>query len=113
MRGQIAPLLQISEVRTIAADNLWMSPCYRQACVAIHFTWQKNWTAVRNILPLIEDRLAPLNARPHWGKLFTMPPEHVGSLYEKLPEFQKLLQHYDPQGKFRNVFLDRYIFGVH
>ena len=113
LREHIAPLLQISEVRTIAVDNLWMSPCYQQACVAIHFTWKKNWPAVRNVLLLIEDGLAPFNARPHWGKLFMMHPKHVQSLYEKLPEFQNLLQQYDPQGKFRNLFLDKYIFGVY
>ena len=56
MREQIAPLLQISEVRTIAADNLWMSPCYQQDCVAIHFTWKPDWDGVRNVLPIIEER---------------------------------------------------------
>ena len=111
LRDQVAPLLQISEVRTIAADNLWMSPCYKQASVAIHFTWIKNWEAVRKLLPLIEDHLAPFDARPHWGKLFTMPPARLQSLYEKLSDFRQLLRSYDPQGKFRNAFLDTYIFS--
>jgi xylitol oxidase len=111
IREHIVPLLQISEVRTIAADDLWMSPCYQQDCVAIHFTWKKDWPAVSEVLPLIEERLAPFDARPHWGKLFTMHPEHLQSLYAKLPDFQELLQKYDPQGKFRNEFLDKYIFG--
>ncbi len=113
LRDHVAPLLQISEVRTIAADNLWMSPCYQQACVAIHFTWKKDWPGVRQLLPLIEEQLAPLDARPHWGKLFTMPATRVQSLYAKLPDFQDLLRTYDPQGKFRNAFLDTYIFGAH
>ncbi|MDQ5823562.1 MAG: FAD-binding protein [Chloroflexota bacterium] len=111
LSDRIAPLLQISEVRTVAADDLWMSPCYRQACVGIHFTWKKDWEAVRQLLPVIEEQLAPLEARPHWGKLFTMPPQRVRALYPKLPDFQRLLRTYDPQGKFRNAFLDRYIFG--
>jgi xylitol oxidase len=111
LREQIAPLLQISEVRTIAADDLWMSPCYKQACVGIHFTWKKDWPAVRNVLPMIEDQLAAFDARPHWAKLFTMHPGRLQSLYRKLPDFQNLLQHYDPQGKFRNAFLDKYIWG--
>jgi xylitol oxidase len=111
LREHITPLLQISEVRTIAADDLWMSPCYKQACVAIHFTWKKDWPAVRKVLPMIEDQLAAFDARPHWAKLFTMYPVRVKSLYEKLPDFQGLLQYYDPQGKFRNEFLDRYIWG--
>lgn len=112
IREQIAPLLLISEIRTVAADDLWMSPSYHQACVCIHFTWQKNWAAVSQLLPLIEEQLAPFQARPHWGKLFTMPPARLQSLYEKLPDFRQLLQQYDPQGKFRNSFLDTYIFGA-
>ena len=110
IREQIAPLLLISEIRTIAADILWMSPCYRQDCVSIHFTWKQDWTGVQQVLPVIEAQLEPFNARPHWGKLFTMSPKLLQPLYERLPDFQKLLRHYDPQGKFRNAFLDRYIF---
>jgi len=111
LHEQIAPFLMISEVRTIAADTLWMSPCYQQDSVAIHFTWKLNWPEVQKLLPLIEARLVPFNPRPHWGKLFTMPPAQVQSLYAKLPDFQELLRLYDPQGKFRNTFLDTYIFG--
>ncbi|HSL43498.1 MAG TPA: FAD-binding protein [Anaerolineales bacterium] len=111
LRDYVVPLLQISEVRTIAADNLWMSPCYKQACVAIHFTWKKDWDRVRRMLPVLEEQLAPFEARPHWGKLFTISSARLQSLYERLPDFQALLQQYDPHGKFRNAFLDQYIFG--
>ena len=107
IRGQIAPLLQISEIRTVAADDLWMSPCYRQDCVALHFTWLKDWQGVRTLLPHVEAALEAFDARPHWGKLFTTPPARLQSLYPKLPDFQRLVQSYDPQGKFRNDFLDR------
>jgi xylitol oxidase len=111
LREQIAPLLQITEVRTIAEDALWMSPCYRRASVAIHFTWKQNWGAVRELLPAIEERLSPFDARPHWGKLFTLPPASVRSLYPKLDDFRRLLLSFDPVGKFRNGFLDEYVFG--
>jgi xylitol oxidase len=109
LREYISPLLHVSEVRTIAEDNLWMSPCYKQKSVAIHFTWKANWGAVQQVLPIIEEQLAPFHARPHWGKLFTMSPARLQSLYVKLPDFQQLLLHYDPQGKFRNDFLNKYI----
>lgn len=112
MREHIAPLLQISEVRTIAADNLWMSPCYKQDSVGIHFTWEQDWANVRNLLPRIEEALAPFQARPHWAKLFTMSPARLQSFYEKLPDFRQLLQRHDPQGKFRNEYLDKFIFGT-
>jgi len=74
---------------------LWMSLCYQQACVAIHFTWKLNWEGVRQLLPEIEAQLAPFDARPHWGKLFTMAPARLHSLYQKLPDFQRLLTSYD------------------
>jgi len=110
LRDQVTPHLMISEIRAIAADRLWMSPCYRQPCVAIHFTWKQDWPAVRTLLPVIERELAPFKARPHWGKLFTMSPSHLRSLYERLPDFTRLSRTYDPQGKFRNAFLNRNIF---
>ena len=112
LRDYVVPLLQISEIRSIAADDLWMSPCYLQNCIGIHFTWKKDWEGVQTVLPRIEEGLAPFNARPHWAKLFMMSPARLQSLYEGMPDFRQLLQHYDPQGKFRNDFLDKYIFGM-
>lgn len=109
--SQIGPHLFISEIRTIAADNLWMSPCRHQASVALHFTWKQEWEAVRKLLPLIEKELEPYKVRPHWGKLFTMSPKLLASRYEKLDDFKKMVSTYDPKGKLRNEFLDTNIFG--
>jgi alditol oxidase len=103
--AQISPHLLITELRTIAADTLWMSPCYRQDSLAIHFTWKQDWPAVQKLLPLIERELAPFGARPHWGKLFTMAPEVLAGRYERLPDFRQLVRQFDPEGKFRNDFL--------
>jgi xylitol oxidase len=111
LRDQVTPHLMISEIRAIAADNLWMSPCYKQSSVAIHFTWKQDWPAVSKLLPVIEKELAPFDARPHWGKLFTMSPAILKSRYERLPDFIQLAKRYDPQGKFRNDFLSTNIFG--
>ncbi|GAB3904063.1 FAD-binding protein [Larkinella knui] len=111
LRDHISPHLMISEIRTIDADDFWMSPCYQQASVAIHFTWKPDWASVRKVLPLIEKELAPFKVRPHWGKLFTLSPAVLQSRYEKLPEFKKLLADYDPTGKFRNGFLDTNLFS--
>ncbi|MCW3117170.1 MAG: linked oxidase [Chitinophagaceae bacterium] len=111
LHEKITPHLMITEIRTIDADNLWMSPCYKQPSTTIHFTWKQDWPAVSRILPLIEAQLAPFNARPHWGKLFTMSPIHLKSLYKKLPDFLQLLKQYDPKGKFRNDFLSRNIYS--
>jgi xylitol oxidase len=111
LHDRISPLLMISEIRTIAADDLWMSPCYKQACVTIHFTWKQDWPAVQKVLPVIERELAPYQARPHWGKLFTMAPSQLHLSYQKLPEFVALCKKYDPQGKFRNEFLNTNVFS--
>ncbi|WP_090337687.1 D-arabinono-1,4-lactone oxidase [Dyadobacter koreensis] len=112
LADQVGPHLLTSEIRTIAADNFWMSPCYRQDSVAIHFTWKQDWPAVSKLLPVIEKELAPFNARPHWGKLFTMTPAKLKTLYEKLPDFQEIAKEYDPNGKFRNGFLDTYVYQI-
>lgn len=111
LRDQVSPHLLITEIRAIAADDLWMSPCYKQSCVTIHFTWKQDWPAVSKLLPIIERELAPFNARPHWGKLFTASPTVLKSIYKKMPDFINLAGKYDPQGKFRNDFLNTNIFG--
>ena len=108
---QIGPYLLISEIRTIAADKLWMSPCYRQQSVAIHFTWKPEWPAVKKLLPIIEKELAPFSAKPHWGKLFTMPYARLQALHPKMHDFCELAISMDPKGKFRNDFLDKNLFG--
>ncbi len=109
IRGRVAPVLQISEIRTVAADDLWLSPSYRRPSVAIHFTWVKDPAAVAPVLAAIEDQLAPLRARPHWGKLFSVSPAVVQGLYERLPDFQRLRSQYDPAGKFGNELVDSYV----
>ena len=81
LRDQVTPHLFITELRTIAADDLWMSPCYQRPSMTIHFTWKPEWPAVKQVLPMIEAKLAPFNARPHWAKLFTMPPSRLKQLY--------------------------------
>jgi alditol oxidase len=111
LRDEITPHLLITEIRAIAADDLWMSPCYQQPSVTIHFTWKQDWPAVSKLLPVIERELAPFAARPHWGKLFTMSPQHLHTRYKKLPEFIAFSKKFDPIGKFRNDFLNTNIFS--
>jgi xylitol oxidase len=110
MKDRIYPHLMISEIRTIAADELWMSPCYQRDGVAIHFTWQQKPREVLALLPQIEAALAPFAVRPHWGKLFTLDPEVLQSRYPKYADFTALARQYDPEGKFRNHYLDTNIF---
>ncbi len=107
----IAQLLLVSELRTIASDAMWLSPCFARTSLAFHFTWKRDWPAVQQVLPLIEQALAPFHARPHWAKAFTMAPSGVQALYPRLAQFRSLVQELDPLGRFRNDFLERFIFA--
>lgn len=108
---QIGPHLFISEIRTINADEFWMSPCYKQPCVTIHFTWKQEWDAVMKLLPVIEKELAPYNVKPHWGKLFTISHETLASHYTQMNTFKKVVAEFDANGKFKNEFLQKNIYG--
>ena len=105
MHEQITPHLFISEIRTIDADDLWMSPCYKKRCVSLHTTWKQDWNTVMKLLPLMEEQLAPFQPRPHWGKLSTIRPSVLQQRIERLGDFQELAKQYDPRGKFQNEFL--------
>ena len=112
LRDQITPHLFITELRTVAADDLWISPCYQRPSMTIHFTWKPEWPEVKKVLPLIEEKLAPFGGRPHWAKLFTMQPASLRAQYAKMRDYQALLAQYDPTGKFRNEFINTNIYGA-
>ncbi len=107
----IYPQLFISEIRTIASDQLWLSPSYGRESVAIHFTLKPNWGEVQKILPVIENELAPYGVRPHWGKLFTMGSHMLKSRFPKMPDFMNLMQEFDPGRAYTNAFLDKYLYS--
>jgi len=111
LRDQITPHLFITELRTIAADTLWMSMAYERPSLAIHFTWKPEWPAVKQILPQIEAALEPFAPRPHWGKLFTLAPEKLESHYARLGDFKELAKRFDPEGKFRNDFVQTNLYA--
>ena len=107
----VTPLLLVGEIRTIAADELWLSPNYGRDGIGLHFTWRQDEPAIRAILPLLEAELAPFGARPHWGKLFHAGAAGLAPLYPRFADFTALAGRLDPDGKFRNAFLDRTVFG--
>jgi alditol oxidase len=112
LRRRLAPLVQVTEVRTVAADELWLSPAYRRPSVAIHFTWVPDGEAVSAVLPEVESVLEPFEPRPHWGKLFALDPAVVQARYPRRSAFVDLSRRLDPEGKFRNDFLDRFVLGA-
>ena len=102
---RIRPLLQVSEIRRVAADRLWMSMNYEEDSVGIHFTWKREPDAVHEMIVQIEDALIPFEARPHWGKVFHAKASALAPLYKHHSDFIRLLERLDPRGAFRNAWL--------
>jgi xylitol oxidase len=106
---RLSPLVQVSEIRTIAADRQWLSMAYGRPSAAIHFTWIADERAVRELLPVVEAALAPFDPRPHWGKLFAIPPREIADRYPMRQAFVRLARQLDPEGVFTNDFVERYV----
>ena len=111
LADEIRPILQVSEIRAVAADRLWMSMNYGQDTVGIHFTWKPERDAVEDMLVQLETALVPFEARPHWGKLFNANAEEIAPLYERMPDFVRLVERLDPRGAFRNSWLKARVLG--
>ena len=110
LKEEITPHLFVTEIRTIASDDLPMSPHHGRESLAIHFTWKPEEVVVRKMLPQIEAALMPFNARPHWGKIFELPASYIQQQYPAMPQFRRFAAELDPQGKFRNDYLNRNIY---
>lgn len=106
---KMAPVLQVSELRTVAADGLWLSSSYGHDVLGVHFTWTREVERVTAVLPSIEEVLLPLRARPHWGKCFVAGADQLEDLYPRFADFRELRHRVDPERKFGNAFLDRVI----
>lgn len=111
VQAGLHPALVVSEVRTIAGDRLWLSTNYGADSVGFHFSMIRDWGLVQQALAVIEGALAPFQPRPHWGKLFVMPATTVMAAHPRLADFRALATRLDPAGKFRNAFLDAFVFG--
>src|SRR5690606_16138082 len=103
----IDPLLLITELRTIAADELWLSGAYRRDTLAIHFTWRNLPKPVAAVLPSIEAALAPFAARPHWGKWHSFTAERLAAVHPQLGAARDVFERLDPAGRFSNDHLRR------
>jgi xylitol oxidase len=105
VREKIVPVLQVNEIRTVAADDLWLSMNYQRDSLGLHFTWIADTAAVLPAVAAVEEQLAPLGARPHWGKVFTSDSALVRGLYPRFSDFRLLVAEFDPAGVFRNAWL--------
>ena len=110
-RNVFSHLVQVTELRMVAADDLPMRPCRGQECVGIHFTWRREFEDVLRVLPEIENVLEDYDAKPHFGKLFAMNGQRFGELFaDDLVSLRERLNNMDPTGKFRNHFMDTILF---
>jgi xylitol oxidase len=109
LADRVRPLLQVSEIRTVAADGLWMSPHHGRDSVALHFTWRRDQAAVERVLADVEAALDAFEPRPHWGKLFLAGAPALAGRYERLPDFARVVGRLDPRGAFRNDWLARHV----
>jgi alditol oxidase len=107
LRAELAPVIKVSEIRTVAADDLWLSTAYGRDTVALHFTWVNDEPRVLAFLPTLEAALAPFGARPHWGKLTAMPPSTILERTPMWSEFAGLRRALDPSGTFLNPYVSR------
>ncbi|MBK3637364.1 FAD-binding protein [Streptomyces sp. MBT97] len=105
IRDKVSPVLQVCEVRTVAADEQWLSPSYGRDTVALHFTWVEDAAAVLPAVQAVEAALEPFGPRPHWGKVFAMPADVVRGRYPRMDDFAALARVLDPGAKFTNAFL--------
>ncbi len=105
------PILQVSEIRRVAADRLWMSMNYEEDSVGIHFTWKREPDAVQEMVAQIEEALTPFEARPHWGKVFHADAAAIAPLYKRHSDFVRLVERLDPRGAFRNAWLKARVLG--
>ncbi len=103
---RIRPILLICELRTMAADTLWLSPQYGQDTAGFHFTWKRRPAEVERVMALMEAALKPFAARPHWGKVFTARAAELARVYERFDDFRRLRDELDPRGVFVNRWLE-------
>ena len=104
-------MLLVGELRTIAADSLWLSPEYGRDTIALHFTWRRDQPAVERAVATVESALKPFGARPHWGKVTSLTAADLVPLYDRLGDFRRLRDELDPRGAFVNDWLRAHVLG--
>jgi xylitol oxidase len=105
--GEFAAALRTMEIRTIASDEMWLSPFQGRETLAVHATWTSDFDSVRPALQRLEDVLRPFEPRPHWGKVFLdFDKDWVASTYPETPKYRELAERLDPERRFVNTFVE-------
>ena len=97
------------EVRFVPGDDIPMSPATgRDSCYVGAYVASSKWTGPYH--RDFERLMGEYGGRPHWGKLFSRTAEDFAKLYPRYRPFNALRRACDPNGVFRNAFVDR-VFG--
>ena len=107
----VRPYILAAEFRSVAPDDLWLSSAYQRETICLHYATIADPGVPNEMLPVVERALEPFAPRPHWGKLFVATADELAPRYPKMGDFRALANRLDPNGKFRNEFLDRHVFG--
>jgi xylitol oxidase len=108
IRDVLHPLLHVCEFRAVAPDPMWLSLTGGKLSLAVHFTWRPD-NRVAEAVAAVEKQLSPYDARPHWGKVFSVTPERLERLYPRMVDFRRLVADVDPDGTFGNDQVDGWI----
>lgn len=98
------------EVRATAADDVPLSTAKgRESCyIAAHRYHRDDY---REFFRVLEPILVAAGGRPHWGKHHTLGFAELSAVHEDLTTVAALRSQVDPDGMFRNPYVDR-VFGL-
>lgn len=92
------------EVRTVAAEDAWLSHSYGRDSVVISVSGQPG-TDYGPYLREVDALLGGLDARVHWGKLHLLTRDGLLARYPRAADFIALRRELDPDGVFLNEHL--------
>lgn len=99
----VRPALLVHEIRSAAADDLWLSPLRGRDSVMAHFTWRPDPALAGPAIRAVEQCLAPWQPRAHWAKLASPALRWPEGAYD-LTAFTALANWLDPMRTFQNRF---------
>ena len=104
------PSLFPIEVRVSAADDIALSTGFGRSngWVAVH---QYVGAPYESYFQQVADIMDSYGGRPHWGKMHYLNAAQLCERYPRWGEFQELRAALDPDGTFRNEYVDR-VLGV-
>ena len=105
IRRKRLPVTFPFEYRTVAADDIWISPMNAGpvAAISMHQYAKMPW---RTLFADAEAMFRGAGGRPHWAKRHTLTRDDVDALYPMADAFRKVRRAADAQGKFLNPHLE-------